>query len=94
MCQNVNGSYWCKCPASRTGQNCQYEESICQTDPCHVGELCLPIVNTTSANHTCVAESEMFTTIIKRENDWKNFTKFDIETDLSSALQNWKPVVS
>ena len=30
---------------------------------------------------------------VKKVDGWKNYKKFDVEKDLNSALQNWKPIV-
>ena len=92
----MNGSYWCRCPAGKTGGSCQYDESICQANPCQAGEICLPNLQTMSTNYTCVFESQKFTIRmrVKKEFGWKNYKIYDVETDLNSALQNWKQTVS
>ena len=89
------GSYWCKCPSNRTGRNCQYNESICLAKPCNADEVCLPYVQTTGVNHICIHKNQKFTTkmTVKKVDGWKNYKKFDVENDLNSALQNWKPIV-
>ena len=96
QCQNVNGSYWCRCPAGETGRNCQYKESICQANSCQAGEICLPNLQTMNTKYTCVLASQKFTTrmSVKKEIGWKNYKIYDVETDLNIALQNWKQVVS
>ena len=30
---------------------------------------------------------------VKKVDGWMNYKKFDVENDLNSALQNWKPIV-
>ena len=92
----MNGSYWCKCPLGRAGRNCQYEDSICRSNPCQGNEICLPNLQAAGAKHTCVLKNQKFTTRIKikKESYWMNYKKFDIENDLTSALQNWKQYVS
>jgi len=96
QCQNVIGSYWCKCPSGRTGRNCQYNKSICLAKPCNADEVCLPYVQTTGVNHICIHKNQKFTTKmkVKKVDGWKNYKKFDVEKDLNSALQNWKPINS
>ena len=52
-------------------------------------------MQTTGVNHICIHKSQKFTTKmkVKKVDGWKNYKKFDVENDLNSALQNWKPNV-
>ena len=52
-------------------------------------------MQTTGVNHICIHKDQKFTTKmkVKKVDGWKNYKEFDVENDLNSALQNWKPNV-
>lgn len=53
------------------------------------------MAQTAVRNHTCVPKQQLFVTVVKlkKENGWQNYKQYDIENDLNSALQDWKPKV-
>ena len=90
-CNNIMGSYWCKCLAGKVGRNCQFSNSVCMTQPCSSGQICIPSASSQQSNHTCLPAAHEFTLTMKTASDsWQDYMRGVMEQSLNEALQNWK----
>ncbi|XP_028398312.1 protocadherin Fat 4-like [Dendronephthya gigantea] len=86
ICTNQQGSFSCACPKPGVhGKLCQLSDTVCDSDPCKLGEKCYPKEN--KQGYECLASVQTVSMIYHLDTNQKPFNDWMIY-DVAQSVQN------